>query len=217
GKPNEATTLGDNNGRAGLDQRLILDAGFLELVRFGVIPADDRVIRQTLALIDNTQLDDNLRIRYSFTAKDGSQFPGFRRYGNDGYGEDTETGASYAENGANTPHQRGRVWPFFTGERGHYELALAIENNALTDKRQRELVDTYVQGMESFANQGLMLPEQVWDSVGDPSRYRYRHGQGTNSATPLAWTHAEYIKLVRSLTDKRVWDHYPVVDAKLRD
>ncbi|EDP99532.1 glucoamylase [Shewanella benthica KT99] len=62
-----------------------------------------------------------------------------------------------------------------------------------------------------------MLPEQVWDSVGDPSRYRYRHDQGTNSATPLAWTHAEYVKLVRSLTDKRVWDHYPVVDAKLRD
>ncbi|MPY24673.1 glucan 1,4-alpha-glucosidase [Shewanella sp. YLB-07] len=217
GKPNEARTLGDNNGRAGLDQRLILDGGFLELVRYGVVPADDAVIRQTLALMDNTQLDDNLRVKYTFTAKDGSLFPGFRRYGNDGYGEDTETGASYAEKGTNTPHQRGRVWPFFTGERGHYELALAIDNDSLTEKRHRELVDTYVQGMESFANQGLMLPEQVWDSVGDPSRYHYRHGQGTNSATPLAWTHAEYIKLVRSLTDKRVWDHYPVVDDKLKN
>ncbi|SQH76853.1 Glucoamylase (modular protein) [Shewanella benthica] len=80
----------------------------------------------------------------------------------------------------------------------------------LTDIKQ----DTYVQGMESSAYQGLMLPEQVWDSVGDPSRYR--HGQGTNSATPLAWPHAECVKLVRSLTDKRVWDHCPVVDAKLR-
>ncbi|EDP99533.1 transporter, putative [Shewanella benthica KT99] len=27
-------------------------------------------------------------------------------------------------------------------ERGHYELALAIENNELTDKRRRELIDT---------------------------------------------------------------------------
>ena len=36
-------------------------------------------------------------------------------------------------------------------------------------------------------------------------------GEGTNSATPLAWTHAEYVKLVRSLADKISWNSYQIV------
>jgi glucoamylase len=69
--------------------------------------------------------------------------------------------------------------------------------------------------MELFANEGLMLPEQVWDGVG-VNPHGYVTGEGTNSATPLAWTHAEYIKLLRSMSDKQVWDYYPVVKEKLQ-
>ena len=65
--------------------------------------------------------------------------------------------------------------------------------------------------MERFANAGLLLPEQVWDGVGDPTPNAYGLGQGTDSATPLAWTHAEYIKLLRSLADRAVWDRYAPV------
>jgi glucoamylase len=65
--------------------------------------------------------------------------------------------------------------------------------------------------MESFANEGLMLPEQVWDGVGNPTPNGHRRGDGTSSATPLAWTHAEYIKLLRSLADRQVWDRYEPV------
>ena len=72
-----------------------------------------------------------------------------------------------------------------------------------------------MKGLEQFANNGLMLPEQVWDGVG-VNKAGYELGEGTNSATPLAWTHAEYIKLVRSLSDKQVWDHYPVVEKALK-
>ena len=68
--------------------------------------------------------------------------------------------------------------------------------------------------MEQFANEGLMLPEQVWDGVG-VNPHNYTFGEGTNSATPLAWTHAEYIKLLRSMSVKQVWDYYPVVKEKL--
>jgi alpha-amylase len=63
--------------------------------------------------------------------------------------------------------------------------------------------------MEQFANQGLMLPEQVWDGVGSNRTFNFPIGEGTNSATPLAWTHAEYVKLIKSLTDKNTWDSYP--------
>lgn len=216
GEPNKDNKLGDNNGRAGLDQRLILDGGFLELVRYGVTPANDKTIINTINLIDNQQLEDNLRVKYQFNAKDGTAIPGFRRYGNDGYGEDEVNGNSYAEKGVNTAGQRGRVWPFFTGERGHFELAKSLQNNSLSSKEHQALINTYVQGMETFANEGLMLPEQVWDGVGNPTRYHYKLGQGTNSATPLAWTHAEYIKLVRSISDKKVWDNYSIVSDKLK-
>ncbi|WP_374702366.1 glycoside hydrolase family 15 protein [Shewanella sp. GutDb-MelDb] len=217
GEPNSNTKLGDNNGRAGLDQRLILDGGFLELVRYGVTAANDQTITNSVSLIDNTNLEDNLRVKYQFRAKDGSLIPGYRRYGNDGYGEDQINGESYAEKGKNTPGQRGRVWPFFTGERGHFELAKAIKTNSLNSDSHKALIQTYVQGMETFANEGLMLPEQAWDGVGNPTRYQYTKGQGTNSATPLAWTHAEYIKLVRSMSDKQVWDNYSVVTDKLNN
>ena len=170
--------------------------------------------------MDNTELEDNLRLKYNFTAKDGSSVPGFRRYGNDGYGEDTITGANYAESGSNSDNQRGRVWPFFTGERGHFELALASAKGELSgahaQQTKQQLINTYVQGMETFANAGLMLPEQAWDGVGNATRYQYQLGQGTNSATPLAWTHAEYIKLVRSMSDGRVWDNYPIVPEALK-
>ncbi|WP_281214013.1 glucan 1,4-alpha-glucosidase [Shewanella insulae] len=217
GTPDSADKLADNNGRAGLDQREVLDGGFLELVRYGVKSANDKTVNNTLKLIDNTALEDNLRVKYEFTAKDGSKFPGFRRYGNDGYGEDTDTGANYAENGNNTPGQRGRVWPFFTGERAHFELAKAIADGTLNDTSKSQLVQTYVKGMEAFANEGLMLPEQVWDGVGDKTRFNYQLGQGTNSATPLAWTHAEYVKMVRSITEAKVWDHYEDVAKALND
>ncbi|KAK0360394.1 hypothetical protein LTR94_027475, partial [Friedmanniomyces endolithicus] len=65
-----------------------------------------------------------------------------------------------------------------------------------------------------FANDGLMLAEQVWDAVGDPTKKDYALGQNTDSATPLAWTHAEYLKLLRSLADGQVWDSYDPVHER---
>ncbi len=35
-----------------------------------------------------------------------------------------------------------------------------------------------------------------------------------NNATPLAWSHAEYVKLLRSLKDQQVWDFYTIVSAR---
>ncbi|MCF2857137.1 glycoside hydrolase family 15 protein [Pseudoalteromonas sp. SMS1] len=213
--PNSATQLGDNNGRAGLDKRQIIDGGFLELVRYGVRDANAPSIINTLPEYEDESLPENLRVKYSFTfAGDPNTYPGYRRYGNDGYGEDEIKGTNYAEGGQNTPGQRGRVWPFFTGEKGHYEIAAAAATKGLNTQTVNRIKHTYIRGMEHFANEGLMLPEQVWDGVG-VNPFGYELGEGTNSATPLAWTHAEYVKLVRSLADKHVWDHYPIVDEKL--
>jgi len=42
-----------------------------------------------------------------------------------------------------------------------------------------------------------MMPEQIWDSEPIPARWLYP-GRPTGSAMPLAWAHAEYIKLAVS-------------------
>lgn len=197
----------ERNGHPGLRSDLMVDAGFLELVRYGVRAADDGNIEKSVQVVDDQNLPDNLRVRYDFHFPGVPQaIPGFRRYGNDGYGDKT-SGGDYAVNGQMSPDQRGRVWPIFTGERGHYELALDAEKTGgATDADIQAIRDTYVKGMELFANEGLMLPEQVFDGVGSNQPHGYTMGQGTDSATPLAWSHAEYIKLLRSLRDRQVWD-----------
>ncbi|MEL6726910.1 MAG: glycoside hydrolase family 15 protein [Pseudomonadota bacterium] len=213
--PNDKTSLGDNNGRPGLPEDMILDGGFLELVRYGVRAWDAPSIIETLEVFDAPH-EDNLRVRYEF----GDGLVGWRRYGNDGYGEDGDSGTNYHEiDGGNTPGQRGRVWPFFSGERGHYVIERIAHLERILGDQHPDLVanetelDLLVESMESFANSGLSLPEQVWDGVGE-NPFGYQLGEGTNSATPLAWTHAEYIKLLRSKADGRVWDRYQIVEDR---
>ena len=106
--------------------------------------------------------------------------PAWYRYNGDGYGEH-EDGAPFDGSG------RGRLWPLLTGERGHYELAAGHDPLP------------YIRAMECFANEGGLLPEQVWD--GGPLA-----GRGTGSATPLVWAHAEYVRLLRSRRDGAVFD-----------
>ncbi|WP_420479170.1 glucan 1,4-alpha-glucosidase [Brevundimonas sp. FT23028] len=214
--PNDHGLLGENNGQPAMPEDRIIDGGFLELVRYGVRGALAPSILDSLPEYDDQAREDRFRVRYDL---DGA--PGFRRYGNDGYGEQADTGGNYGVGGVMHPGQRGRVWPIFTGERGHYELAALLAMPSASrdwmDAQVNGIRQTWVRGMESFANDGLLLPEQVWDGVGDDTAHDYRRGQGTNSATPLAWSHAEYIKLLRSLADRQVWDRYaPVAERYAR-
>lgn len=213
--PNNKSTVEVRNGQEAVAEDRMLDAGFLELVRYGVRRADDPAIVASLPKIDDESLEDLYRVRYSFKfpGVEGS-FPGWRRYGVDGYGEDTKTGANYGAGDQMRPGQRGRVWPIFTGERGHYELAVAGLSGKPDALAIKKIRDTYVRAMEMFANEGLLIPEQVWDGVGAKSAHDYALGEGTDSATPLAWSHAEYVKLLRSVSDGQVWDNYAPVKAR---
>lgn len=209
--PNDRSALGTSNAQVINDESQVIDGGFLELVRYGVRAATDKHVLETIPEYDNLNLPDLLRTKYEFTfpGVEGT-FPGWRRYGIDGYGEEISAGKGYVE-ANNSSDGRGRVWPFFTGERGHYELELAKANASVDIDSLR---NTYVKAMELFANEGMMLPEQVWDGVGGNDTYNYPLGEGTNGATPLAWTHAEYIKLLRSYSDGKVWDRNDSTEAR---
>jgi glucoamylase len=213
--PNDQGLLEDRNAQGALNESEILDAGFLELVRYGVRKPLHSSITDSLPEIDNTQLADVLRVKYEFTFPGvAGTFPGWRRYGRDGYGEDTIAGRGYNATGKMLPEGRGRVWPIFTGERGQYELAATLAKGSADSKKLAELRNTYVKAMELFANSGYMIPEQVWDGVGKNDTYQFVLGEGTNSATPLAWSHAEYIKLLRSYADQKIWDNSDVTSRR---
>ena len=86
------------------DAREIVDAGFLELVRYGIRRADDPLIVDSLKVVDHV-----LKIETPNGAC-------WRRYNHDGYGQ-RKDGSNYEGWG------QGRAWPLLGGERGHYELA----------------------------------------------------------------------------------------------
>ena len=168
--------------RADYDACEIVDAGFLELVRYGVRRADDPLIVDSLKVIDAT-----LKVE---TPKG----PCWRRYNHDGYGQ-KKNGGPYEGWG------QGRAWPLLTGERAHYELAAGGD------------VKPLIAAYERFSSAGGMLPEQIWDSTDLPEEGMYI-GQSAGSAQPLVWAHAEYLKLLRSVTEGKIFDTVPPVEAR---
>ena len=182
GAPDSGERLEINNGGGTYDERAIVDAGFLELVRLGIRPATDPRVTASLAVVDRT-----IKV-------DTPNGPGWYRYNHDGYGE-KENGRGFDMTGV------GRLWPLLTGERGEYELARG--GNA------RPLLDALLR----FANAGRMLPEQVWDRRESPLPAQLRFGEGTGSATPLAWTHAQFIRLALGVKQRRVIETPEIVRA----
>ena len=151
----------------------------LALVRFGLRAPDDPRILNTVRAVDAL-------LKVELPAG-----PSWRRYNGDGYGEH-EDGGAFDGTGI------GRPWPLLTGERAHYELALGNLAQA----------KALLAALEGFASDGQMIPEQVWDAEDIPERELFR-GRPTGGAMPLAWAHAEHVKLLRSLADGRVFDMPP--------
>jgi len=154
----------------------IISPDALALVRFGLRSPHDPKIINTIKVIDHL-----LKV-------ETPSGPGWHRYNADGYGEH-EDGKPFDGTGV------GRLWPLLTGERGHYELAAGNKEEA---KR-------LLKAMSNFSNEGGMIPEQVWDSP-DIKDAELFFGKPSGSAMPLVWAHAEYVKLLRSIQDGKVFD-----------
>jgi glucoamylase len=160
----------------------VVDAGFLEMVRYGIRKSDDPVIVDSLKVVDAT-----LKV-------DTPMGPAWRRYNHDGYGQ-REDGGPYVRWG------KGRAWPLLTGERAHLELSAGRD------------IKPFLRAIEGFASSTGLLPEQVWDEKDQPRSHMFL-GRPTGSAMPLMWAHAEYIKLLRSVSDGRVFDLIPEVASR---
>jgi glucoamylase len=62
--------------------------------------------------------------------------------------------------------------------------------------------------LESFASGEGLFSEQIWEAADIPEKELF-FGRPSGSAMPLVWAHAEYLKLLRSLRDGRVFDMPP--------
>jgi glucoamylase len=136
------------------------------------------MVRYGLRRPDNPFILGSVKLADALLRSDTPNGPVWHRYRNDGYGEHAD-GRAYDGTGI------GRGWPLLTGERGHYELAAGRDPLP------------YLEAMAAMASPGGMIPEQVWDTDPIPER-RLFPGRATGSAMPLAWAHAEFVKLLVS-------------------
>ncbi|KFE72098.1 glycoside hydrolase family 15 protein [Hyalangium minutum] len=175
GNPNAGTaySLGDG-GPSAMDQRRVVDSSFLELVRLGVKPAGEPLIAQSLAVVDAQLRVDTPNGTY------------WRRYDSDGYGE-TPEGEPWDISEPDTGRTLGRAWPIFAGERGEYALTVG------------QPAEPWLAAMARSGNDGYLLPEQVWDGRPPSGQPGFETGEGTLSATPLTWSHAQFIRLAWSI------------------
>jgi glucoamylase len=166
-------------GSGAISADALVSTDALALVRFGLRAPNDPRILDTLAVIDHA-----LKV-------DLPQGPGWRRYNFDGYGEKAD-GSAFDGVGI------GRVWPLLAGERAHYTLAAG----------RRQEAEALLETIEAQTSAGGLIPEQVWDGPAIPER-ELAPGEPSGSAMPLVWAHAEYVKLLRSLADGKVFDMPP--------
>ncbi len=183
GDPNAAISYSLGNGGPTLDQRSVIDAGFLELVRLGLKPADNQDITESLPVVDAT------------IETDTPSGPGYHRYNGDGYGDDSTTGQPWPTTDTGTGH----VWPVLDGERAEYDLAAGQSSQALL------LLST----MQQFGSGVGLIPEQDWDTTNLPASpygsdpttasIGFVNGQAAGSASPLTWAAGQYVRLVLDL------------------
>jgi len=197
GDPNAAISYGLGNGGPTADQRSVVDAGFLELTRLGILPADDPDVLRSLPIMDSVI---------------GRQTPagqGYYRYGTstpgteDGYGDCYEPDpTACAPSGAPWPTTNtgsGHLWPVLSGERAEQQLQTGDRTGAAA----------LLAAMNGYATGVGLVPEQNWENPPLPpspfgtapetASIGFVPGGAAGSAAPLTWAQAQLVRLTLSL------------------
>src|SRR6185312_11865557 len=211
GDPNAAITYNLGNGSIPADQRAIVDQGFLELVRLGVLPASDPDVQASLKVIDST---------IEVITPSG---PGFYRYGTSDPGSEDGYGDCHVADATNCtiegkpwptfdpgagPNGSGNVgsghlWPVLGGERGEYDVAAGNSGGA----------STFLTAMRNMTSGQGLEPEQAWEDPDfgptqppvDPTTdsIGFVTGKPAGSASPLTWAQSEYARLALAISTGR--------------
>ena len=180
--PNNPGVLTFGNGAGPRDARSVVDGGFLELARLGVMSPNDWTILESLPKYDGI-------LKQSIPGKGDAWF----RYNCDGYGEHND-GTPFNNGG------RGRLWPIFTAERGIYEVSRT--GNGLAGR-------PYLATLKHFSSPAGFISEQVWNISGSITGWETvtpandAPGTATGSMRPLNWAMGEYINLIAAMKNGR--------------
>ncbi|MCW2986276.1 MAG: glucan 1,4-alpha-glucosidase, partial [Conexibacter sp.] len=190
GDPNAAITYNLGNGGPTLDQRDVIDAGFLEYARLGVLPASDPDIVRSLAVVDAA-------IRKTTDSGDG-----FYRYNGDGYGDRSSDGRPWPPSNQGNGH----LWPVLAGERGQWEVARGDVGGAVAR----------LQAMAAMSSGVGLIPEQAWELPDlpaspfgtDPTQASigFANGKPAGSASALTWSAGQFVRLTLDLAAGRQLD-----------
>jgi glucoamylase len=194
GDPNAAVSYNVGNGGATLDQRSVMDSGFLELVRLGELPAGDPVVANSLKVVDAS------------IGKSTDSGPGWLRYNGDGYGDCHLAAASCTTEGAPwAPSDKGtgHIWPVLSEERAQQDLSTG----------QAPATGALLKAIMAGSSGVGLVPEQDWDATGvPPSPYGtdpttasigFVNGKPAGSAAPLTWGAGSFVRLVADLSAHR--------------
>jgi glucan 1,4-alpha-glucosidase len=190
GDPNAANSYNVGNGGPTLDQRSVIDAGFLELARLGELSPTDPDILASLPVVDATIRSDT------------ASGPGWHRYNGDGYGDYAGDGGPWAPWGFGTGH----VWPALSAERAEQALQTGDAAGAAS------LLD----GMDQFAGGVGLIPEQDWElpnlapssfgTTPETASIGFVNGEPAGSAAPLSWSAASFVRLFADVGVGRLGD-----------
>jgi glucoamylase len=219
GDPNAPIVYNLGNGSVDADQRSVVDAGFLELARFGELAPSDPVIANSLRVVDRvlgiqTPSGEGFR-RYGtlFESVDGTNEP--VTGGTDGYGD------CYAPAPMHCPLTgrpwipwftgTGHAWPLLNGERGEQDLQTSD-----TAGGAQMLLD-----MANFAGGVGMIPEQDWDEADVPASpygsdpttasIGFTDGKPAGSAGEITWVEAGFVRLAQDIKSGRLLEQPGVV------
>jgi len=144
------------------------------------------LVRMGIRRADDPVIVDSVKVIDAVLKVDTPAGPCWKRYNHDGYGQ-RDDGTSFDGWGV------GRPWPLLTLERAAYELALGNDPEPLC------------RTVERFTSGVGLIPEQIWDAPDIPDQHMF-FGRPTGSAIPLMWAHADFVKMMRSSIDKKVFD-----------
>jgi len=213
GDPDAATSYGLGNGGPTEDQRRVVDAGFLELTRLGVLPADDPDVKATLPVVDRV---------IGRTTASGH---GWYRYGSDTAGTEDGYGDCHVPDPTSCePEGRpwptgnagsGHLWPVLSGERAEHDLQTGDPRGAAA----------LLASMSRYSPTGL-VPEQAWENAdqaaspygADPTTASigFRNGQAAGSASPLTWAQAQVVRLALGVGAGRPVEQPAIVRDRYR-
>ena len=197
GDPNATTSYSLGNGGPTVDQRSVLDGGFQELTRLGILPATDPDVQASLPVVDAA-----LRR----TTPTGV---GWYRYGTSTPGTEDGYGDCHVPDPTDCPAE-GQPWPTSNTGSGHLWPVLSGERaEQLLGTHDRRAAARLLVSMNRSTSGVGLVPEQTWEDPAVPASpygadpatasIGFRPGRPAGSAAPLTWAQAQQARLVLSL------------------